>query len=172
MLLGNAGAHSFAEHPSMTLQASSASASISKAIAMICLSTFLPAAPETVAAYLAAHAGTSKASTLGRRVAAIGYAHKLARLETPTDTEGVKATMRASAGPLWQRQGTQGARGGRQDAGHGRGGAGKPCGAAGSRVALDWLRWCPSPLGVGRGRYLRNRDRPVSHHPGKQDRSG
>ena len=78
----------------MTLQASSASASILKAIAMICLSTFLPAAPETVAAYLAAHAGTSKASTLGRRVAAIGYAHKLAGLETPTDTEGVKATMR------------------------------------------------------------------------------
>ena len=31
----------------------------------------LPAAPETVAAYLAAHASTSKASTLGRRVAAI-----------------------------------------------------------------------------------------------------
>src|SRR5229473_666604 len=54
----------------------------------------LPAAPETVAAYLAAHAATSKASTLGRRVAAIGYAHKLAGLETPTDAEGVKATMR------------------------------------------------------------------------------
>jgi site-specific recombinase XerD len=54
----------------------------------------LPAAPETVAAYLAAHAGTSKASTLGRRVAAIRYAHKLGGLETPTDAEGVKATMR------------------------------------------------------------------------------
>jgi site-specific recombinase XerD len=54
----------------------------------------LPAAPETVAAYLAAHAGTSKASTLGRRVAAIRYAHKLAGIETPTDAEGVKATMR------------------------------------------------------------------------------
>jgi site-specific recombinase XerD len=54
----------------------------------------LPAAPETVAAYLAAHAGRSKASTLGRRVAAIRYAHKLAGLETPTDAEGVKATMR------------------------------------------------------------------------------
>src|ERR1700730_3432776 len=40
----------------------------------------LPAAPETVAAYLAANAGTSKASTLGRRVAAIRYAHKLAGL--------------------------------------------------------------------------------------------
>jgi site-specific recombinase XerD len=54
----------------------------------------LPAAPETVAAYLGAHAGTSKASTLGRRVAAIRYAHKLAGLALPTDAEGVKATMR------------------------------------------------------------------------------
>jgi site-specific recombinase XerD len=54
----------------------------------------LPAAPETVAAYLAAHAATSKASTLGRRVAAIRYAHKLAGLALPTDAEGVKATMR------------------------------------------------------------------------------
>src|SRR5450631_2364614 len=54
----------------------------------------LPAAPETVASYLAAHAATSKASTLGRRVAAIRYAHKLANLELPTDAEGVKATMR------------------------------------------------------------------------------
>jgi site-specific recombinase XerD len=54
----------------------------------------LPAAPETVAAYLAAQAGNSKASTLGRRVAAIRYAHKLAGLALPTDAEGVKATMR------------------------------------------------------------------------------
>jgi site-specific recombinase XerD len=54
----------------------------------------LPAAPETVAAYLAGHAGTSKASTLGRRVAAIRYAHKLAGHPLPTDAEGVKATMR------------------------------------------------------------------------------
>lgn len=53
----------------------------------------LPAAPETVAAYLAANAGTSK-STLGRRIAAIRYAHKLAGLPLPTDAEGVKATMR------------------------------------------------------------------------------
>lgn len=54
----------------------------------------LPAAPETVAAYLAANAGTSKASTLGRRIAAIRYAHKLAGLALPTDEEGVKTTMR------------------------------------------------------------------------------
>jgi len=54
----------------------------------------LPASPETVAAYLAAQASTSKTSTLGRRVAAIRYAHKLAGLPLPTDAEGVKATMR------------------------------------------------------------------------------
>ena len=54
----------------------------------------LPAAPEAVAAYLAAQAATSKASTLGRRIAAIRYAHKLADLSLPTDAEGVKATMR------------------------------------------------------------------------------
>jgi hypothetical protein len=54
----------------------------------------LPAGPETVAAYLAAQASTSKASTLGRRVAAIRYTHKLADLALPTDAEGVKATMR------------------------------------------------------------------------------
>ena len=54
----------------------------------------LPAAPETVAAYLAAEAKTAKPSTLGRRVAAIRYAHKLAGLPLPTDAEGVKATMR------------------------------------------------------------------------------
>src|SRR5713226_10109006 len=54
----------------------------------------LPAAPETVAAYIAAEAQTAKPSTISRRVAAIRYAHKLAGLETPTDAEGVKATMR------------------------------------------------------------------------------
>jgi integrase len=47
-----------------------------------------------VAAYLAANAGTSRASTLGRRVAAIRYAHKLAGLALPTYVESVKATMR------------------------------------------------------------------------------
>jgi site-specific recombinase XerD len=55
----------------------------------------LPASPETVAAFLAAEAGGGvKPSTLSRRVAAIRYAHKLAGVETPTDAEGVKATMR------------------------------------------------------------------------------
>jgi site-specific recombinase XerD len=55
----------------------------------------LPALPETVAAYLAhGTAEGAKASTLGRRVAAIRYAHKLAALPTPTDAEGVRATLR------------------------------------------------------------------------------
>ena len=34
-----------------------------------------------------------KVSTLGRRVAAIRYAHKLAALPPPTDAEAVKATL-------------------------------------------------------------------------------
>ena len=55
----------------------------------------LPASAETVAAYLAAEADRgTKASTLGRRVAAIRYVHKLADLQTPTDAEAVKATLR------------------------------------------------------------------------------
>jgi site-specific recombinase XerD len=55
----------------------------------------LPAAPETVAAFLAAEAEAGvRPSTLGRRVAAIRYAHKLASLAAPTDAEGVKATLR------------------------------------------------------------------------------
>src|SRR3977135_4135430 len=40
----------------------------------------LPASPETGAAYIAAEAQTAKPSTIGRRVAAIRYAHKLAAL--------------------------------------------------------------------------------------------
>ena len=55
----------------------------------------LPAAPETVAAFLAAQSGSgTKPSTISRRVAAIRYAHKLAGVPTPTDAEGVKATVR------------------------------------------------------------------------------
>jgi len=55
----------------------------------------LPARPETVAAFLAAEAtrGT-KPSTIGRRLAAIRYAHKLAGHEPPTNAETVKATLR------------------------------------------------------------------------------
>jgi site-specific recombinase XerD len=54
----------------------------------------LPATPETVAAFLASDSQMVKPSTLGRRVAAIRYAHKLAHHDTPTDSEAVKATLR------------------------------------------------------------------------------
>lgn len=55
----------------------------------------LPAAPETVAAFLAAEADRgTKPSTIGRRLAAIRYAHKLAGHEPPTNSEAVKATLR------------------------------------------------------------------------------
>jgi integrase len=55
----------------------------------------MPAAPETVMAFLSAEAlGGAKAATLGRRVAAIRYAHRAAGLEPPTNNEKVKAVMR------------------------------------------------------------------------------
>jgi site-specific recombinase XerD len=55
----------------------------------------LPAAPEAVAAFLAGEANRgTKTSTIGRRLAAIRYAHKLAGHEPPTNSEAVKATVR------------------------------------------------------------------------------
>jgi site-specific recombinase XerD len=55
----------------------------------------LPACPETVAAFLAWDAQRgSRASTIGRRCAAIRYAHKLAGHPIPTDDERVRATVR------------------------------------------------------------------------------
>jgi site-specific recombinase XerD len=55
----------------------------------------LPAAPEAVAAFLAHEAERRvKPSTIGRRVAAVRYAHKLAGFPLPTDDERVRATMR------------------------------------------------------------------------------
>jgi site-specific recombinase XerD len=58
--------------------------------------TALPADPGTVAAFLAAEASRGiKPSSIGRRVAAIRYAHKLAgHDEPPTNSEIVKATVR------------------------------------------------------------------------------
>jgi site-specific recombinase XerD len=54
-----------------------------------------PAAPETVAAFLAAEAARGiKPASIGRRVAAIRYAHKLAgHDDPPTSSEVVKATV-------------------------------------------------------------------------------
>jgi hypothetical protein len=55
----------------------------------------LPAAPESVAAYLAYEAERGSApSTITRRCAAIRYAHRLADLEPPTASEHVRATLR------------------------------------------------------------------------------
>jgi site-specific recombinase XerD len=56
----------------------------------------VPATPETIAGFLAAEAARGiKPSSIGRRVAAIRYAHKLAGIgEPPTNSEVVKATVR------------------------------------------------------------------------------
>jgi site-specific recombinase XerD len=56
--------------------------------------TALPATPATVCAFLAAQAGLGKrASTLGRRLAAIGYFHRLANEPSPVGDETIKATL-------------------------------------------------------------------------------
>ena len=55
----------------------------------------LPATAEIVAAFIGAEADRGiKASTIGRRVAAIRYAHKLACLPAPTEVEAVRAVIR------------------------------------------------------------------------------
>ncbi|WP_342111804.1 site-specific integrase [Methylobacterium sp. SI9] len=57
----------------------------------------LPASPEAVAAFIVSEAEASRAaSTLGRRLAAIRYAHKLAGVADPTDDEGVRAAIRGA----------------------------------------------------------------------------
>lgn len=57
----------------------------------------LPASPEAVAAFIVSEAEEGRAaSTLGRRMAAIRYAHKLASLPDPTDDEGVRAAMKGA----------------------------------------------------------------------------
>jgi site-specific recombinase XerD len=57
----------------------------------------MPAAPATVAAFIVSEAEEGKAaSTLGRRLAAIRYGHKLAKAPDPTDDEGVHAAMKGA----------------------------------------------------------------------------
>ncbi|GEL44565.1 integrase [Methylorubrum extorquens] len=54
-----------------------------------------PASPEVVAAFLVAEAESGRsASTIGRRCAAISYAHKLAKQSDPTADEEVRAAMK------------------------------------------------------------------------------
>ena len=52
-----------------------------------------PAAPDTVAAHLAAFAGTASASTLKVRRAAVGAAHRAAGLDDPAGSELVKRAL-------------------------------------------------------------------------------
>lgn len=55
----------------------------------------LPASPDAVAGFLAHEARPGQAtSTIGRRCAAIRYAHKLAGLPDPTDNEAVRSAMK------------------------------------------------------------------------------
>ena len=55
----------------------------------------LPATAEIVGAFIGAEADRGvKASSIGRRLAAIGYAHRLAKLPSPTEVEAVRAVMR------------------------------------------------------------------------------
>ena len=56
----------------------------------------LPAAPETLAAYLAARAEADglKLATLKGMAAAVGAAHKAAGLDNPADSEGVRCTLK------------------------------------------------------------------------------
>ena len=57
--------------------------------------TALPAHQGIVAAYLSSLADSGrKATTIGRRAAAIGYHHKMAGHEPPTGSEAVKAVLR------------------------------------------------------------------------------
>jgi integrase len=54
----------------------------------------IPATPESIAAYLAAHASTLGVATLRRRLAALAKVHRSKGMENPTATELVKSTMR------------------------------------------------------------------------------
>ncbi|MCJ2115706.1 tyrosine-type recombinase/integrase [Methylobacterium sp. J-001] len=57
----------------------------------------IPATPQAVAAFIVSEAESGRAaSTLGRRLAAIRYAHKLAGEPDPTDDEGVRAAIQGA----------------------------------------------------------------------------
>lgn len=53
----------------------------------------IPATPECVASYLAIHAKQLAFATLSRRAVAIGRAHTIKKLKSPTHSELVKATL-------------------------------------------------------------------------------
>jgi integrase len=54
----------------------------------------IPASPEMIAIYLAAHAEQHAIATLARRLASIGKAHTAQSLPSPTDSQLVRATLR------------------------------------------------------------------------------
>lgn len=54
----------------------------------------IPAAPETIAEYLAAHADVLSVATLNRRLAALAKVHRSSGFSNPTTAEIVKATLR------------------------------------------------------------------------------
>ena len=54
----------------------------------------IPASPEMIAIYLAAHAEQHAVATLARRLASIGKAHTAQSLPSPTDSQLVRATLR------------------------------------------------------------------------------
>lgn len=54
----------------------------------------IPANPNLVAVYLAAHAGQQAIATLARRLVSIGKAHTAQGFPSPTDSELVRATLR------------------------------------------------------------------------------
>ena len=54
----------------------------------------IPASPNLVAGYLAAHAQSLSPATLVRRLAAISKAHRIAGLVSPVESEIVRATLR------------------------------------------------------------------------------
>lgn len=54
----------------------------------------IPASPEAVCQYLAAHVGALSPATLNRRIVAIGRVHTSQGLVSPTKSDLVKATMR------------------------------------------------------------------------------
>lgn len=54
----------------------------------------IPALPESIAAYLAAHATTHAPATLARHLVSIGKAHRLQGLPSPIEAELVRSTLR------------------------------------------------------------------------------
>ena len=54
----------------------------------------IPAVPETVAAYLAAHGDTLCVATLNRRLAALAKVHRSHGVTNPTSSELVKSVLR------------------------------------------------------------------------------